>query len=379
MKSGSRISRLRSETCYTVIRLSDIIGKVLSYHPNPRIELIEKAYVFSAQVHKGQLRLSGEPYLIHPLEVAALLADLKLDDVSVTTGILHDTVEDTFTTPETIEEAFGPEVASLVDGVTKISKMSFRATEEKQADNFRKMLLAMSKDIRVILIKLADRLHNMRTLHFLPPEKTVELAQETMDIYAPLANRLGIFWMKSELEDLSLLYLRPEVYHALEELRLRGVVTVLLPGVGARIKRYRHEAGTYFHWGRSQQAVMAELLLRGPQTVGELRGRCSRMTPFETLEAVTAVLDALVGCDPPRVAALSREPGRSAIRHAQRLYAEPDHPAVTVSAAAAPTAPAPATRNAQTEIEELRSRLAEVQEQVADLRRRLASIESQLL
>ena len=217
MKSGSRISRLRSETCCIVIRLSDIIAKVLSYHPNPRIELIEKAYVFSAQVHKGQLRLSGEPYLIHPLEVAALLADLKLDDVSVTTGILHDTVEDTYTTPETIEEAFGPEVASLVDGVTKISKMSFRATEEKQADNFRKMLLAMSKDIRVILIKLADRLHNMRTLHFLPPEKTVELAQETMDIYAPLANRLGIFWMKSELEDLSLLYLRPEVYHALEE------------------------------------------------------------------------------------------------------------------------------------------------------------------
>ncbi len=209
MKSGSRISRLRSETCYTVIRLSDIIGKVLSYHPNPRIELIEKAYVFSAQVHKGQLRLSGEPYLIHPLEVAALLADLKLDDVSVTTGILHDTVEDTFTTPETIEEAFGPEVASLVDGVTKISKMSFRATEEKQAENFRKMLLAMSKDIRVILIKLADRLHNMRTLQFLPPEKTVELAQETMDIYAPLANRLGIFWMKSELEDLSLLLSAP--------------------------------------------------------------------------------------------------------------------------------------------------------------------------
>ena len=170
-----------------------------------------------------------------------------------------------------------------------------------------------------------------------------------------------------------------EVYHALEELRLRGVVTVLLPGVGARIKRYRHEAGTYFHWGRSQQAVMAELLLRGPQTVGELRGRCSRMTPFETLEAVTAVLDALAGFDPPCVSALSREPGRSAIRHAQRIYAEPDPPAVTVSAAAAPAAPALATRNAQTEIEELRRQLAELQEQVTDVQRRLASIESQLL
>jgi GTP pyrophosphokinase len=200
-----------------VIRLSDIISKVTAYHPNPRIELIEKAYVFSAQVHKGQLRLSGEPYLIHPLEVTALLADLKLDDVTVSTGLLHDTVEDTYTTLETIGEAFGPEIAALVDGVTKISKMSFRAAEEKQAENFRKMILAMSKDIRVILIKLADRLHNMRTLHYLPPEKTVELAQETMDIYAPLANRLGIFWMKSELEDLALLYLRPEIYQALAE------------------------------------------------------------------------------------------------------------------------------------------------------------------
>ncbi len=198
-----------------MIRLSDILNKVLSYHPNPRIELIEKAYVFSAQVHKGQLRLSGEPYLIHPLAVAALLADLKLDDVTVSTGLLHDTVEDTYTTLETINQAFGPEISSLVDGVTKISKMSFRAVEEKQADNFRKMILAMSKDIRVILIKLADRLHNMRTLHYLPPEKTVELSQETMDIYAPLANRLGIFWMKSELEDLALRYLRPEIFEAL--------------------------------------------------------------------------------------------------------------------------------------------------------------------
>jgi GTP pyrophosphokinase len=200
-----------------VIRLKDISDKVLSYHPNPRIDLIEKAYVFSAQVHKGQLRRSGEPYLIHPLEVAYLLADINLDDVSVATGLLHDTVEDTYTTIQTIENLFGPEIASLVDGVTKISKISFHAIEEKQAENFRKMILAMAKDIRVILIKLADRLHNMRTLRFLPPEKTIELAQETLDIYAPLSNRLGIFWMKSELEDLSLLYLRPEVYYTLEK------------------------------------------------------------------------------------------------------------------------------------------------------------------
>jgi len=200
-----------------VIRLKDISDRVLAYHPDPEISLIEKAYVFSAQVHKGQLRLSGEPYLTHPMEVAALLADLKLDVVSVATGLLHDTVEDTHTTPEAIEEFFGQEVASLVDGLTKISKISFHASEEKQAENFRKMILAMAKDIRVILIKLADRLHNMRTLNFLPPEKTVELAQETLDIYAPLANRLGIFWMKDELEDLSLLYLHPEIYHSLKE------------------------------------------------------------------------------------------------------------------------------------------------------------------
>jgi GTP pyrophosphokinase len=200
-----------------VIRLKDIIDKVLSYHPEPHIDLIEKAYVFSAQVHKGQLRLSGEPYLTHPMEVAALLADLKLDDVTVAAGLLHDTVEDTNTPLETIEEFFGQQIASLVDGVTKISKISFRASEEKQAENFRKMILAMAKDIRVILIKLADRLHNMKTLNFLPQEKITESAQETIDIYAPLANRLGIFWMKSQLEDYCLCYLHPEVHHQLEE------------------------------------------------------------------------------------------------------------------------------------------------------------------
>jgi len=200
-----------------VIRLKDISDKVLSYHPDPSIDLIEKAYVFSAQVHKGQLRLSGEPYLTHPLEVADLLADLKMDDVSVATGLLHDTVEDTHTTLETIEKFFDQEIASLVDGVTKISRISFHASEENQAENFRKMILAMAKDIRVILIKLADRLHNMRTLNFLPQGKAIALAQETLDIYAPLANRLGIFWMKSELEDLSLLYLHPEVYRSLQE------------------------------------------------------------------------------------------------------------------------------------------------------------------
>ena len=181
-----------------MLRFNDVAEQVESYHPSTYLGLLEKAYVFSAKVHQGQVRLSGEPYLIHPLEVAGILAKMRLDVATVATGLLHDTVEDTYTTIETIENLFGAEIASLVDGLTKISKIAFHASEEKQAENFRKMILAMAKDIRVILIKLADRLHNMRTLRFLPPEKTIELAQETLDIYAPLSNRLGIFWMKSE-------------------------------------------------------------------------------------------------------------------------------------------------------------------------------------
>ncbi|HEX2770254.1 MAG TPA: HD domain-containing protein, partial [Geobacteraceae bacterium] len=149
-----------------MIRLNDILDKVSVYNPAADLDLIRKAYVFSAKVHQGQNRLSGEPYLVHPMEVAAILADLKLDVPTVVTGLLHDTVEDTLTTHEELESIFGTEVANLVDGVTKIGKINFRTKEESQAENFRKMLLAMSDDIRVILIKLADRLHNMRTLQY---------------------------------------------------------------------------------------------------------------------------------------------------------------------------------------------------------------------
>lgn len=186
-------------------------------NPGADTDLVKRAYEFSNLVHKGQKRSSGEPYIHHPLEVAKILCELKLDSMTIATGILHDTVEDTVATLEEIEKNFGPQIASLVDGVTKISKITFQTSEEKQADNFRKMILAMAKDLRVILVKLADRLHNMRTLHHLKSEKQVTIAQETLDIYAPLANRLGLSSMKRELEDLSLRFTKPEIYYKLVE------------------------------------------------------------------------------------------------------------------------------------------------------------------
>ena len=178
--------------------------------------MIRRAYDFSAKVHKGQKRLSGEPYLVHPMAVAGIIADLKLDVPSVVGGLLHDTVEDTLTTLDEVKSLFGAEIAALVDGVTKLSRINFTSHEEKQAENFRKMILAMAKDVRVILIKLADRTHNMRTLSHLPAEKQVMTAQETLEIYAPLSHRLGIAWVKDELEDLSFKYLHPEIYYQLK-------------------------------------------------------------------------------------------------------------------------------------------------------------------
>src|SRR5262245_37737030 len=196
--------------------LNELIEKVRGYYPVADVDMIRRAHDFSAQVHKGQTRLSGEPYLVHPMAVAAIIADLKLDVPSIVGSLLHDTVEDTLATLDQIKNLFGPEVADLVDGVTKLSQVNFTSREEKQAENCRKMILAMSKDIRVLLIKLADRTHNMRTLNHLPFEKQVLTAQETLDIYAPLAHRLGIGWLKCELEDLSLKYLKPEIYDQLK-------------------------------------------------------------------------------------------------------------------------------------------------------------------
>ena len=185
---------------------------ISTYHPAADLELVQRAYIFSAAAHQGQVRRSGEPYLSHPLEVAGILADMKLDVATVTSGLLHDTVEDSAATLAQITDLFGQEVAGIVDGVTKISQMQFSSPAERQAENMRKMILAMSSDIRVILVKLADRLHNMRTLGFMPPDKQINIAQETIDIYAPLAARLGIRKIQSELEDLTLFYLEPDTY-----------------------------------------------------------------------------------------------------------------------------------------------------------------------
>jgi GTP diphosphokinase / guanosine-3',5'-bis(diphosphate) 3'-diphosphatase len=198
-----------------MLRINDILDKAQSYLPASDLEMIEKAYIFSASVHQGQVRLSGEPYLTHPMEVCGILADMKLDAATLVTGLLHDTVEDTLATQEQIEEAFGKEVGFLVDGLTKISKITLGNQEERQAENFRKMILAMSSDIRILLVRLADRIHNMRTLEFQGPDRQLYIAKETLELYAPLANRLGINWMKTELEDLSFRFLDYETYNEL--------------------------------------------------------------------------------------------------------------------------------------------------------------------
>ena len=196
---------------------NDLIVRVRKYHPSDDISLIEKAYNVANEAHKDQMRKSGEPYIIHPLYVAIILADLEMDKETIVAGILHDVVEDTIMTYDEIAEMFGTDVANLVDGVTKLGRLEFAGGDklEEQAENLRKMFLAMAKDIRVIMIKLADRLHNMRTLKHMRPEKQQEKARETLDIYAPIAQRLGISKIKVELDDLSLKYLEPDVYYDL--------------------------------------------------------------------------------------------------------------------------------------------------------------------
>jgi GTP diphosphokinase / guanosine-3',5'-bis(diphosphate) 3'-diphosphatase len=224
-----------------MIRFEDLLDKVRAYSPDGDLELLRRAYVFSALEHKGQVRHSGEPYLIHPLEVADILADLRLDIVCVAAGLLHDVVEDTLTTVERITELFGPDVAHVVEGVTKISVIPFSSSEERQAENFRKMLLAMVDDIRVILVKLADRLHNMRTLQHVSEASRLRTARETLDIYAPIANRLGMSKVKNELEELSFKHLEPAAYDALRakvEARRRateGVIEELKARVRAKL------------------------------------------------------------------------------------------------------------------------------------------------
>ncbi len=231
-------------------RFNDIADRVLESNPNADLALLQRAYVFSAKVHDGQERLSGEPYLVHPIAVAMILAELRLDEVTVSAGLLHDTLEDTLTTSEELRRLFGDEVTFLVEGLTKIAKIEFNSARERQAENFRKMLIAMSKDIRVLMIKLADRLHNMRTLEFMKEESRRRIAQETLDIHAPLARRLGIDWMKRELENLAFGALDPE---AAKELDRRIAVN------RKRRERYMEEVIAVLSSRLSQNGMEAEV------------------------------------------------------------------------------------------------------------------------
>jgi len=210
----------------TVTRFRELTKAVESYRPNDNLDIIRKAYDYSLKHHQGQSRASGEPYLVHPLEVACVLAEMKLDPIAIAGGLLHDSVEDTLVTIVDIRKEFGEQVAHIVEGVTKISKIDFASTEERQAENVRKMVLAMVDDIRVVLIKLADRLHNMRTLEHLPPERQAKIAKETLDIYAPIAHRLGMGKIRGELEDLGFRYMDPighkQVHDAVEARRKTG-------------------------------------------------------------------------------------------------------------------------------------------------------------
>lgn len=228
-----------------MIRLEDILSNVEKHHPGDDFDLIRRAYIFSAKEHKGQVRASGEPYLTHPLEVANILAEMKMDAVTVSVGLLHDVVEDTLVSLEDVERTFGPDVAHIVNGVTKISQIQFTSKEEKQAENFRKMLLAMTDDIRVIMVKFADRLHNMRTLQHLTGDRREAIARETLEIYAPLANRLGMGKIRGELEDLSFSYLEPKSYQELKEIveRKRKAHEAFLADVTQQVEAKMKEHG----------------------------------------------------------------------------------------------------------------------------------------
>ncbi|MEY8841613.1 HD domain-containing protein, partial [Cribrihabitans sp. XS_ASV171] len=193
-----------------MISAEDLIALVRNYNPKTNADRIAKAYAFGDRMHEGQTRHSGEPYFTHPVAVAAILTEQQLDDATIITALLHDTIEDTKANYGQVAEMFGGEVAMLVDGVTKLTNLQLSSRETKQAENFRKLFMAMSKDLRVILVKLADRLHNMRTIKAMKPEKQVQKARETMDIYAPLAGRMGMQWMREELEDLAFRVLNPE-------------------------------------------------------------------------------------------------------------------------------------------------------------------------
>ncbi|MGE5388803.1 MAG: RelA/SpoT family protein, partial [Hyphomicrobiales bacterium] len=200
-----------------MMRQYELVERVRKYNPNVDEDLLNRAYVYAMKAHGQQTRASGDPYFSHPLEVAAILTDLKLDDSTIVAAVLHDTIEDTETTREEIDRLFGAQIGKLVDGLTKIEKLDLVSKQARQGENFRKLLLAVADDVRVLLVKLADRLHNMRTLHFVPPDKRARISQETLDIYAPLAGRMGMQRLREELEALAFRHLMPEAHQTIEQ------------------------------------------------------------------------------------------------------------------------------------------------------------------
>jgi GTP pyrophosphokinase len=239
-----------------MVPLTEILDRVRSYHEHADTELINRAYVYAARMHQGQLRRSGDPYFIHPVSVADIIAQLHLDTASICAALLHDVIEDTQSTPEDLTREFGKEITFLVEGVTKLGQLNFGSREDREAESFRKMLLAMSRDIRVLLVKLADRLDNMRTLHYMSLEAQERIARETLDVYAPLAGRLGIQWLKDELEDLSFKYLYPEAYAQLAR----------------KLEKASRDSGKYIHRVVGQvEHMMAEAGVQGVEITGRLK------------------------------------------------------------------------------------------------------------
>ena len=262
-----------------MIRINDIVDKVSDYLPDADLDIIERAYIYSARVHEGQVRLSGEPYLSHPLEVAGILADMKLDPESVTAALLHDVIEDTPATPEEIKALFGPEVLHIVSGVSKLSSLSFGTSQARQAESIRKMFLAMADDIRVILIKLADRLHNMRTLQFHSADKRKKIALETIDIYAPIAARLGIYWIKNELEESSFKFSQPDEFSRIES---------LLSNSKTDREKYIEQVKSHIKKAMDAANLEFELLGRNKNVFSIYNKMISQNLPFEEIYDIIA-------------------------------------------------------------------------------------------
>ena len=273
-----------------MIRINDIVDKVADYASDVDLDILERAYIYSARVHEGQVRLSGEPYLSHPLEVAGILADMKLDPESLAAGLLHDVIEDTPATPEEIKDLFGPEVLHIVSGVSKLSSLSFDSSRARQAENIRNMFLAMADDIRVILIKLADRLHNMRTLQFHKPSRRKEIAQETLDIYAPIAARLGIYWIKKELEVISFKYIQPDEY---------GKIEMRVSKAEAQREEYIEEVKNLIKQKMDESNLKCEVLGRSKNVYSIYNKMVSQNLPFEEIYDIIAfriILDTIPQC-----------------------------------------------------------------------------------